>query len=115
MRLIRSIAGRRKLFGADICGEYPVSPVEVYNRRHRLAVRRNARANQMLLEAIRGVDRRSLPLSSWGGGSVGASRIWKVTTPDIDSSRTSIETLKGLSQKWGSPFHFVIASCKYVW
>lgn len=64
MRLIRSIAGRRKLCGADICGEYPVSPVEVYNRRHRLAVRRNARANQMLLEAIRGVDRRSLPLSS---------------------------------------------------
>lgn len=63
-RLIRAIAGRRRLCGADICGEYPVSPVEAYNPWHRLAMRKNARANRRLLEAIHGDGFRSLPLSS---------------------------------------------------
>lgn len=62
--LIRFIARHRRLCGADICGEYPVSPVEAYGRKSRLAIRKNARVNQLLLETIGSVNLRPLPLSS---------------------------------------------------
>lgn len=63
-RLIRFIASHRRLCGADICGEYPISPVEVYNPWHREAVRKNARANRLLIDALHGAGFTSLPLSS---------------------------------------------------
>lgn len=63
-RLIRAIADHRRVCGADICGEYPISPVDAYSPRHRLALRKNAQANRILLDTIRAVDLRSLPLSS---------------------------------------------------
>jgi len=62
--LIRFIASRRTLRGADICGEYPVSPVERYSPAHRAAARINQRANRLLLEAFRSADRSWLPLTS---------------------------------------------------
>lgn len=63
-RLMRFIASYRRLCGADICGEFPVSPVEVYSPWHREAVRKNARANRLLLDALHGTGFTSWPLSS---------------------------------------------------
>jgi len=61
---IRYIIHHRRLCGADICGEYPVSPVEIYSREGRLIVGKNARANRVLLDVLCGTDTRTLPMSS---------------------------------------------------
>ena len=50
--LLRGIAKYREICGIDICGEYPVSPVAMFRPEYRGAVRKNARANQVLLDTI---------------------------------------------------------------
>ena len=64
LELIRAIGSHRQVCGADICGEYPMSPLEALGGRGRLAVRKNARVNQALLKTFGSIDLSVLPLSS---------------------------------------------------
>lgn len=50
---LRCIARYKQICGIDICGEYPVSPVELFRTECRLAVQKNERANRKLLDTIR--------------------------------------------------------------
>lgn len=48
-----AVSRRGKIAGADICGEYSVDPMHAWRDPNRQAVKRNERANRLLVERIR--------------------------------------------------------------
>ena len=52
VRMLRWILSRYKVSGVDICGEYPLSPLEIFSTAGRQTIRKNERANRIILDTI---------------------------------------------------------------
>ncbi|WP_106495311.1 arginase family protein [Lentibacillus sp. Marseille-P4043] len=52
MEIVEKIISDKDISGIDICGEYPISPTNEYNKRTREAVKKNERANRIIIEHL---------------------------------------------------------------
>lgn len=53
LELMKAIGSRKNIAGIDICGEYPISPTNAYNREARIAINKNNEANERILDVIK--------------------------------------------------------------
>jgi arginase family enzyme len=52
VQMVQTIANFKRICGVDICGEYPLSPVELFYPERRNAIRKNEHANRILFNTI---------------------------------------------------------------
>lgn len=52
LRLVGSVSARFKVSGVDICGEYPLFPLDIFRAESRQIIRKNERANRMILDTV---------------------------------------------------------------
>lgn len=53
IQVIQAIGENKTVIGADVCGEYPISPTNAYERETRSAIRKNNIANRKILQAVK--------------------------------------------------------------
>ncbi|CCQ93387.1 conserved hypothetical protein [[Clostridium] ultunense Esp] len=61
VRLVRSILSHYTVSGVDICGEYPLSPLEILQAESEQCIRKNELANRLILDTIRNSCEGALP------------------------------------------------------
>ncbi|MFC7393889.1 arginase family protein [Scopulibacillus cellulosilyticus] len=52
IRIITSVAAFKHVAGIDICGEWPVSPVDAFNPKNQSIIHKNEQANYQILDAL---------------------------------------------------------------